>query len=83
VIPAIHVAAAVLDHDEHVEPVQEDGIDVGEVDREDRVGLRGGTAARSVPIAAGPGRCPRSSRRPDDGRGNVAAESGEFAVERR
>jgi hypothetical protein len=32
-------AAAMLDHDEQVEPAEEDGVDVGEVDREDRVGL--------------------------------------------
>jgi len=37
----VHVAAAVLDHDEDVEAAQEDGVDVGEVDGEDSVGLRG------------------------------------------
>jgi hypothetical protein len=37
----VHAATAVLDHDEDVESAQEDGVDVGEVDREDRVGLRG------------------------------------------
>ena len=37
----VHAAAAVLDHEEDVEAAQEDGVDVGEVDREDRVGLRG------------------------------------------
>jgi hypothetical protein len=31
----------VLDHHEDVEAAQEDGVDVGEVDPEDRVGLRG------------------------------------------
>jgi hypothetical protein len=31
----------VLDHDQDVEAAQEDGVDVGEVDGEDRVGLRG------------------------------------------
>jgi hypothetical protein len=31
----------VFDRDEDVEAAQEHGIDVGEVDREDRVGLRG------------------------------------------
>jgi hypothetical protein len=78
----VHAAAVVLDHDEQVEPAQEDGIDVGEVDREDRVGLRGAEPPpRSVPTAAGPGRCPRSSRSPDGGGGNVVAESGEFAVD--
>jgi hypothetical protein len=37
----VHAASAVLDHDEDVEAAQEDGVDVGEVDREDRVGLGG------------------------------------------
>jgi hypothetical protein len=32
-------AGAVLDHDENVEAAEEDGVDVGEVDREDGVGL--------------------------------------------
>ena len=37
----VYAAAAVLDHDEHIEAAQEDGVDVGEVDGEDRLGLRG------------------------------------------
>jgi hypothetical protein len=37
----VHAAAAVLDHDQEAEAAQEDGVDVGEVDGEDRVGLRG------------------------------------------
>ena len=37
----VYAAAAVLDHQEHVEAAQEDGVDVGEVDREDRLGVRG------------------------------------------
>jgi hypothetical protein len=37
----VHAAAAVLDHDQDVEAAEEDGVDVGEVDREDRVGLGG------------------------------------------
>jgi hypothetical protein len=36
----VHAAAVVFDHDKDVEAAQEDGVDVGEVDREDRVGLR-------------------------------------------
>jgi hypothetical protein len=36
----VYAAAAVLDHHEHVEAAQEDGVNVGEVDREDRLGLR-------------------------------------------
>jgi hypothetical protein len=31
----------VLDHDEHVKAAQEDVVDVSEVDREERVSLRG------------------------------------------
>jgi hypothetical protein len=37
----VYAAAAVLDHHEHTEAAQEDGVDVGEVDGEDRVSLRG------------------------------------------
>jgi hypothetical protein len=37
----VHAAAAVLDHHEDVEAAQEDRVDVGEVHREDRPGLRG------------------------------------------
>jgi hypothetical protein len=37
----MHPPAAVLDHYEYVEAAQEDGVDVGEVDRRDRVSLRG------------------------------------------
>jgi len=36
----VHAAHAVLDHDQDVETAQEDRVDVGEVNREDRVGLR-------------------------------------------
>src|SRR3954453_15414662 len=37
----VHAAAAVLDHDQGVDATQGDGVDVGEVDGEDRLGLRG------------------------------------------
>jgi hypothetical protein len=51
----VYAAAAVLDHHEHIEAAQEDGVDVGEVDREDRVGLRGQELApgRSGPARSG------------------------------
>ena len=49
----VYAAAAVLDHDEDVEAAQEDGVDVGEVDREDRVGLRG---EELLPGRSGPSR---------------------------
>ena len=78
----VHAAAAVLDHNENVEAAQEDRVDVGEVDGEDRVGLRGEELA--------PGR-PGSSRsrieagfledRPGGGRGDRMAESDQFAVD--
>jgi hypothetical protein len=37
----VYAAGAVLDHDEDVGAAQEHGVDVGEVDGEDRVGRRG------------------------------------------
>jgi len=37
----VRTAAVVFDDDEDVEATQEHGIDLGEVDREDRMGLRG------------------------------------------
>ena len=59
----VHAAGAVLDHDEDVEAAEEDGVDVGEVDREDRVGLRCQELSPGRPwTAAGRGRCPRPSR---------------------
>jgi hypothetical protein len=44
-----------FDHDQDVEVVQEDGVDVGEVDGQDRVGLRGEELApgRSGPLGCG------------------------------
>jgi hypothetical protein len=36
----VHATSAVLDHDEQVEAAEQDGVDVGEVDGEDRPGLR-------------------------------------------
>ena len=37
----VHATAAVLDHHQDVEAAEEDRVDVGEVDREDRADLRG------------------------------------------
>ena len=56
----VHAAIVVLDNEQHVEPAQEDGVDVEEVNRGDRLGLRGqellparGCASRrgSIPAA--------------------------------
>ena len=74
--PSVPAAAAVLDHHEDVETTQEDGVDVGKVDREDRVGLRGQELA---PARAGPHRGGVDTRsledRPDGGGGHLVAES--------
>ena len=49
----VHAATAVLDHHEDVEAAQEDRVDVGEVDREDRLGLRGQELPPGRPGPAG------------------------------
>jgi hypothetical protein len=49
----VYTAGGVLDHDQDVEAAEEDGVDVGEIDREDRVGLNG---EELTPGRAGPQR---------------------------
>jgi hypothetical protein len=77
----VHAAAAVLDHDEDVEAAQEDGVDVGEVDGEDRVGLRGEELS---PCRSGPsrGRIETGGLEdlPDGGGGDRVPESDELAL---
>ena len=51
----MHAAAVVFDDDEDVEAAQEHGIDVGEVDREDRMGLRGQELSPGRPGPSGRG----------------------------
>ena len=51
----LRTATLVLDHDEDVEAAQEDGVDVGEVDREDRMGLRGQELSPGRPGSSGRG----------------------------
>ena len=58
----VHVAAVVHDHDEDVEAAQEHGVDVGEIDREDRVGLRGEELSPVGPARRGAGSRPASWR---------------------
>jgi hypothetical protein len=74
----------VLDHHEDVEAAQQDGVNMREVDREDRLGLRG----EELP----PGRAGASRRRieaggledrPRGGRGDRMAEADELAWLRR
>ena len=73
---------AVLDHDEQVEAAEEDGVDVGEVDREDHVGLGGEELS---PGRAGPLRGGDDAGVPEDfshgGAGDVVAESEELALD--
>jgi hypothetical protein len=50
----VHVAAAVRDHHKNVEAAAQDhGVGVGEVDREDRVGVHGQELLPGRPGAAG------------------------------
>ena len=81
VIPAMWTRRRVLDYDEDVEPAQEDGVDVGEVDGEDRVGLRGEELApgRSRPLRCGVDACGLEDL-PDGGGGDLMAESDQLAV---
>ena len=78
----VRTATLVFDHDEDVEAAQEHGIDVGEVDREDRVGLCGEelSPGRSGPqwggIDAG-----AVEDLPDSGGGDPMAGAGELAVD--
>jgi hypothetical protein len=59
----VHAAAAALDHHQDVEAAQEDDVDVGEVDGEDRLGLRGEELS---PGRAGPSRCRVEAGSPED-----------------
>ena len=78
----VHAAAAVLDHHEDVEAAQEDGVDVGEVDREDRVGLRG---EELPPGRVGPSRggveAGGLEDRPDGGGRYPVADADQLAVD--
>jgi hypothetical protein len=78
----VDAATVVLYHEEKVEAAQEDGVDVGEVDGEDGVGLGGEELS--------PGRSGSSWRGiesgvfhdlPDGGGGDGVAEADQFAVD--
>jgi hypothetical protein len=58
----VHVAAAVLDHHENVKAAQEDGVDVGEVDREDRVACAVRNWRQVGPDRCGAGSMPAALR---------------------
>ena len=77
----VHAATVVLDHEQDVEAAQEDGVDVGEVDGEDRVSLGGQELA---PARSGPLGCGVDARGLQDlpygGGGHLVAEAGQLAV---
>jgi hypothetical protein len=54
----VYTTAAVLDHDQDAEAAQEYGVDVGEVDHEDRVGLRREELSPGGPGPSGAGSSP-------------------------
>jgi hypothetical protein len=56
----VRTAAVVFDDDEDVEAAQEHGVDEGEVEREDRTGLRDRTCRRGGPVRRGAGSSPTS-----------------------
>ena len=78
----VYAAAVVFDHDEDVEAAEEHGVDVGEVDREDGVGLR---SEELSPGRSGPSRGGIEAGfledRPDGGRGDRMAEADQFALD--
>jgi hypothetical protein len=78
----VDAAAVVLDHDQDVEPAEEHGVDVGEVDREDRVGLRCQelSPGRSGPLRSGVD-ASGLEKLPHRGGGDRMAESDELAVD--
>jgi hypothetical protein len=58
----VYAPAAVLHDDEDVEATQEDGVDMGEVEGEDRVGLRGQELSPGRPCSSWRGSSPASFR---------------------
>ena len=76
----VHAATVVLDYEEDVEAAQEHGVDVGEVDGEDRVGLRGQELVPSRPGSSGRRIEPHAlENRPDGRGGHDVAEADQFA----
>jgi hypothetical protein len=78
----VHAAAAVLDNHEDVEAAQEDGVDVGEIDRQDRVGLRGQELSPGRPGSSWSRLESRALQDPPYGRGGHAmAEADQLALD--
>jgi len=77
----VHAATVVLDDEEDVEAPQEHGVDVGEVDGEDRVGLRGQELAPGRPGPPGRGIEPGVLHDSPHGRsGDGTAKAGQLAL---
>ena len=71
----------VLDHDENVEAAQEHGVHVGEVDRENAVGLGGQELAPGWPGSSGRWIEPRVLEdRPDGRGGDGVAEANQLSL---
>ena len=78
----VHATGAVFDDDEQVEASEEDGVDVGEVDRADRVGLRGEELSPGRAGPRGSGIDAGGPQDVPDGRGgDPVAESDELTVD--
>ena len=78
----VYPATAVLDHHQDVEAAQEDGVDVGEVDGEDRVSLCGEELSPGWAGASRGGIDARSLEDlPDGGGGDLVAEADQLAVD--
>ena len=77
----VHAAAVVFDDDEDVEAAQERGVDVGEVDREDGMGLRGEELSPGRTGPSGRGIEARVFQDLPDGRGgNGMAEADQLVL---
>ena len=78
----VRTAAVVFDDDEDVEAAQEHVVDVGEVDREDRMGLRGQELSPGRTGPSGRGIEPRFLQDlPDSRGGHGMAESDQLALD--
>ena len=79
--PAEMEAAAVLDHHEHIKGGAGDGVDVREVNREDRVGLGGEELCQVGPDLLGAGSIPRRQESSTVEGGDTVGESDQLAMD--
>jgi hypothetical protein len=78
----VYTATAVLDHHQDIQAAQEDRVDVGEIDGEDRMGLRGEELApgRAGPLRGGIDACGLEDL-PHRRRGDPVAEADQLALD--